>query len=391
MNEALPVYLRTQGAGLVDIGLVAAVTFPWTFKFAWAPLVDRFGTRRRWVAACLGGLALLIAALASYDLTGSSRIFWLLLVAMVTLSATQDIAIDAYTIESTTTRELGLANSARIAAYRAAMLVSGGLLVWLAGRTDWELSFVVAALLCAGLGVAALLTPAVERPTARSEPIWEPLRALLARPGIWAVIVFALLFKLGDAAMEPMTRPFWVDRGLSLEEIGAVLTTGRMIATVSGAVLGGILTTRWGIVPALWSLGLVQAVSNLGYWAAASLPPSKGIVLGVALFENFTGGLGTAAFVAFLMSVCERRYAATHYAVLSALLALTRALAGALSGVMTERLGYADYFLATFVAALPAYALLPWVKRAGDAVGAGPGAGPYGERSDRERAVPIPK
>ncbi len=178
------------------------------------------------------------------------------------------------------------------------------------------------------------------------------------------MLAFALLFKLGDAAMDPMTRPFWVDRGLSLEEIGAVLTTGRMIATVSGAVLGGYLTTRWGMRTALWSLGLLQAVSNLGYWAAAALPPSKGLIIAAALFENFSGGMGTAAFVAYLMSVCEPRFAATQYALLSALLALTRAVVGPIAGSLTERFGYAAFFLFTFLLSLPGFALLPFLSRA---------------------------
>ena len=172
-----------------------------------------------------------------------------------------------------------------------------------------------------------------------------------------------MLFKLDISAMEPMTRPFWVDRGFTLEEIGAILTTGRIIATVSGAVLGGILTTRWGIFRALWVLGMVQALSSLGYAGAAAAAPSKPLMTGVALFENFAAGLGTAAFIAFLMSVCERRYAATQYAVLSALLALTRTLAGAASGSLAERLGYAHYFLLTFALGLPAFGLLPWLRR----------------------------
>ena len=147
------------------------------------------------------------------------------------------------------------------------------------------------------------------------------------------MLAFALLFKLGDAAMDPMTRPFWVDRGFTLEEIGVVLTTGRMVATVSGAVLGGYLTTRWGMRTALWSLGALQAVSNLGYWVAAAVTPSKGLMIAAALFENFSGGMGTAAFVAYLMSVCEPRFAASQYALLSALLALTRAIDRADRGI----------------------------------------------------------
>lgn len=362
VNETLPVYLRTHGAGLVEVGLVSAVSFPWTFKFIWSPLVDRLGTRRRWIAGCLAGLTALTLVLGLMDLGALAGGFWLLLLLMVTLSATQDIAIDAYTIEATTTRELGVANSVRIGAYRIAMFTAGGLLIWLAGRAGWAVSFRVGALLIAALGIAALLLPSADRAAVHPTSVWEPLRALLARKDIWAVALFALLFKLDISAMEPMTRPFWVDRGFTLEEIGAILTTGRIIATVSGAMLGGLLTSRWGIFRALWVLGIVQALSSLGYAGAAAMAPSKPLMVAVALFENFAAGLGTAAFVAFLMSVCERRYAATQYAVLSALLALSRTLAGAASGGLAEQLGYAWYFALTFVLGLPAFALLPRLR-----------------------------
>ncbi len=364
VNETLPVYLRTHGAGLVEIGLISAVSFPWTFKFIWAPVVDRIGRRRQWIVACLGGLTLLTLILGTMELGELARWFWLILVLMVTLSATQDVAIDAYTIEATTTRELGVANSARIAAYRVAMFTAGGLLIWLAGRTSWTTSFLVGAAMTGALAVAALFIPEPRRTVVSAASIWEPLRALLARPGIWAVAAFALLFKIDIYAMEPMTRPFWVDRGFTLEEIGAILTPGRIIATVSGAVLGGLLTTRLGIFGGLWTLGIVQALSSLGYTAVASVPASKPLIIGAALFENFAHGLGTAAFLAFLMSVCERRYAATQFAVLSALLALSRTLAGGASGVLAENLGYGRYFFLTFLLALPAFALLPWIRTA---------------------------
>jgi PAT family beta-lactamase induction signal transducer AmpG len=363
VNETLPIYLRTHGTGLVEVGLVSAASFPWTFKFLWAPLVDRLGSRRQWIAACMAGLTTLTLVLALVDLEHLARWFWPLLVLMVALSATQDIAIDAYTIEATTTRELGVANSVRIGAYRVSMFIAGGLLIWLAGRRDWPSAFQAGAVMLAVLTLAALLLPPAELAAPGPGSLWAPLRALLERRDIWAVALFALLFKLDIAAMEPMTRPFWVDRGFTLEEIGAILTTGRIVATLGGAVLGGILTTRWGIFRALWVLGLVQALSSLGYAGAAAAAPSKPLMAAVALFENFAAGLGTAAFLAFLMSVCERRYAATQYAVLSALLALTRTLAGGASGGLAERLGYARYFLLTFLLGLPAFGLLPWLRR----------------------------
>jgi PAT family beta-lactamase induction signal transducer AmpG len=373
INETIPIYLRSTGASLVDIGHLAKLSLPWSLKWLWAPLVDRLGTRKHWIAGCLGLLAVLTFVLGHLNVANLGMAFWIVLVLIVVLSATQDVAIDAYTIQSTTTRELGVANSVRITLYRVAMLSAGGLLVWLAGRTGWSTSFTAGGVLLLILTGCALLLPAVDRTTRRTESLWEPIRELLARPGIATVIVFALIFKFDIAALEPMMRPFWVDSGLTLEEIGAVVTSGRLVATIAGAALGGLFTTRYGIFAGLWVLGIIQALSGLVYWLTAitdqpiaagrALDP-KTLVVGAAYFESFAAGLGTSAYLAFLMSVCEKRYAATQFALLSALLALTRWIAGDLSGNLAEWLGYADYFLLTFALGLPAFALIPRLRRA---------------------------
>lgn len=364
INETVPIYLRTTGASLVDIGHLAKLGLPWSLKWLWAPLVDRLGTRRQWIVTCLGALAVLTFALGNLDAGRLGIGFWIILGLIVILSATQDVAIDAYTIQSTTTRELGVANSVRITLYRVAMLSAGGLLVWLAGRTSWSRSFTTGAALLLALTFCALLLPSVDRVTRRTESLWQPIRELLSRPGIATVIVFALIFKFDIAALEPMMRPFWVDAGLSLEEIGAVVTSGRLVATVAGAALGGVFTTRYGIFAGLWVLGLVQALSGLVYWLTALAEQPKAFVVGAAYFESFAAGLGTSAYLAFLMSVCEKRYAATQFALLSALLALTRWIAGDLSGGLAEHLGYANYFLLTFLLGLPAFALIPRLRLA---------------------------
>lgn len=362
VNEALPVYLRKEGVGLFEVGLITTLSLPWTFKFLWAPLVDRYGTRRRWIVPCLAGLAGLTLLLGAVNVHHLSTGFWVVVGLMVTLSATQDIAIDAYTIETTTERELGVANSVRIALYRIAMFVSGGAVIWLAGERSWRLAFAAGAAGFAILAAATGALPRVERERKAREPLWEPLRALLTRPGIGVVIVFALTFKLDVALLEPMMRPFWVDRGLTLEQIGGGLTTARILATLAGSVLGGILTTRWGLGRALWALGALQALSALAYWGA-SAGSGAGVVFAAAIFENFAAAMGTAAFVAYLMSVAERRYAATQYALLSALLALTRSVAGPVAGQAAQHLGYSRFFLVSFVLGLPAFALIPLLRR----------------------------
>jgi len=348
---------------LAAIGLASGASLPWALKFLWAPLVDRLGSRGWWIGVCLGLLALVTAVLASADPVHHAGQLAVLLVLYVALSATQDIAIDAYTIETTHGRELGVANSVRIGAYRGASFVSSALLVWIAGRDGWRPAFLAGAALFGGLALATLILPSPSRSTARPVTLGEPIRALLARPGIWAVIAFALLFKLDISAMEPMTKPYWVASGFSLEQIAA-LTTGRLLATLGGAALGGIIATRIGIFHALWSLGAVQLLSSLGSAGADAVGGGKVPVTSAALFENFAAGLGTAAFLAFLMSVCERRYAATQFALLSAVYALSRSAAGLASGMVAERLGFATYFFVTFLVGLPAYLLLPRIRNA---------------------------
>ena len=363
VNETVPIYLRTIGASLEQVANVTAITLPWSLKFLWAPLVDRVGRRRHWITSCLALLASLTIALATLDPGDIGPGFWVLLLLLVTLSATQDVAIDAYTIESMETRELGVANSVRITSYRVAMFTAGGALIWLAGRTDWSTSFAAGAATLGALALASLFLPDAGRADAAATSIWEPLRALFRRPGIWSIVVFALLFKLDIAALEPIMRPFWVDRGLSLETIGKNLTLGRVLATLAGASLGGLFTSRYGIFRALWMLGLVQAFSALGYWWVAATGDSTERIFAAALFESFAAGMGTAAFLAYLMSVCEKRYAATQFALFSALLALTRSLAAKAAGPAAEAMGYAPFFLLTFVLAFPAYALLPRIRR----------------------------
>lgn len=363
-NETVPVWLAASGMSLAGIGLASGASLPWVLKFLWAPLVDRLGSRRLWIRVCLGLLAATTAVLAGADPARHAGQLAALLLLYVTLSATQDIAIDAYTIETTHGRELGVANSVRIGAYRSASFVSSALLVWVAARHGWQAAFIAGAALLGALAVATLILPSRRRENAHPPTLAEPIRALLRRPGVWAVVLFALLFKLDISAMDPMTRPFWVASGFSLDQIAA-LTTGRLLATLSGAALGGVIATRVGIFHALWSLGLVQLLSSLGYASAAAANAGKGSIAAAALFENFAAGLGTAAFLAFLMSVCERRYAATQFALLSAVFALSRWAAGLLSGVLAERLGFSAYFFLTFLLGLPAYLLLPRVRSAG--------------------------
>jgi PAT family beta-lactamase induction signal transducer AmpG len=366
-TELLPVYYRQRGVSLTDIGLLSVIALPWTFKFLWAPLVDRVSTYKRWLLGVQIGLAVTMLGLLAADPMRAMPLLWIVLLAMATLSATQDIVVDAYTIRLLDTREYGAANGMRVTAYRVAMLVAGGVLLTVAGRLGWPTIFVIAAALMLVLTTISFTIPSSDMPRATTaggmRDLVDPLRELVTLPAAGAVLLFVLTFKLGDISLIPMTKPFWVDRGFSTESIGAASTAG-IIAAIAGALIGGALTTRWGIFTALWSLGLVQAFSNLGYWAASQMPAEGSVLYGAILLEQFTAGLGTAAFLSFLMSLCSKRYAATQYALLSALFRVGGIMAGTISGAITQHVGYGTYFLITFLLALPAFGLLPWVRRA---------------------------
>jgi PAT family beta-lactamase induction signal transducer AmpG len=307
-------------------------------------------------------MALVSMAIPLFDPSSPSRWLWVILLLFTIASATQDIAIDAYSIGLLFQGEEGIGNGVRFSDYRIALLVGGGGLLMAAELTDWGLLYLAVAVAFACLSLLAWRAPLI---SFESEPIKDWLRAFstwLRQPGALFVLLFILLYKLGDTAMGPMVKPFWIDRGLTLKEIGLISTGFGVGASIFGSLLGGVLTTKWGIFHGLWSLGLLQALSNLGYAATAYSDGGRAAIYAASLFESFTGGLGTAAFLAFLMRICEKERAATEYALLSALFGLTRSVSGAFSGWGTSRLGYALYFSTTFFLALPAYTLLPWVR-----------------------------
>lgn len=383
VKDVLPVYFRVHGVSLTEIGLVSLLGLPWTLKVLWSPLVDRFGERRQWISGCLVALAVLAAVIPAFDAAALSAGLWAVLLGVAVASATQDVAIDAFTIGLVAPGEEGEANGVRVSAARVALIASGGGMVMLAGVLGWPTVFSVAGVTFAFLALAARKAPPIVLAAEERRRWGTALRRWLAQPAAAGVFAFVLIYKLGDAAMGPMVKPFWLDRGLAVAEIGLVSTSFGVLATIAGALVGGHLTSRWGIFHGLWVLGLAQALSNLGYaavaWAnppspvvavsslagaiAALSEPARAMIYAASLGESFTGGLGTAAFLAFLMHVCEKEHAAVQYALLSAVFALSRDAAGAASGWATTQLGYANYFLLTFVLAFPAYALLPAVRR----------------------------
>lgn len=361
VNETVNLYLAFSKIDLGTIGLIGSVGLVWTLKFFWAPLVDAAGTYRIWIFGALIALSLSLAALGLVP--PASAAFSAALLAVVFASATQDIAIDALVIRVTPEKLLGVVNSARVAAYRGAMIAAGGGLAVLADYSGWRNAFLVAAAVPLGiLAIVAFTAPAEGGTRGEHE---NPLRGVwrwLQRPGSLLFLAIILLYRLGDNALIYMIRPYWATRGFTLSEVGSVTTTLGMICTILGAIAGGAFITRFGVWRALLTLGIVQMLSNLVYWVVAVTAAARSGLYGATIVENFCGGLGTAAFLAFLMSICDRDNAATEYAMLSALFGLGRTLAFSLSGYVAEAVGFTAYFWLTAALALPGLALVVFAR-----------------------------
>jgi len=355
-QDVWPVFFRRHGVSLAEIGLYSGLSLAWAAKVLWSPLVDRWGERRRWISGPLLAMAasLLVVSGASAEL---GPLLWTVMGLYCLASATQDIAIDAYTIGLVDRGEEGPANSVRVGAYRVGMLVSGSALLFLPRWIGWDGTFAVAGALSLGFAALVFSCPRVPLRVSR-EGVLPPLRRWASRPGVWAVASFVLLYRVGDRALGPMLKPFWVDMGFADEEIAIYATSLGVAATTLGAVAGGILVARIGIYRALWWLGAVALLSNLAYAAAALADTGKTAVVAASAVESFCGGLASAAFLSFLMRICEKQHAAVEYALLTALYAASGAAVALPSGLLAERLGYAAYFASTALFALPAFCFL---------------------------------
>ena len=360
--DVWPVFFRVHGVSLRDIGLMSLLSLPWTWKLLWAPLVDRYGSRQQWITACLFFLGATTIALISQDASQPSFMMWSLLLLFTTASATQDIAIDAYAVDVSTPTTVGSINGTRVSAARVAMLVGGGGFITLADFVGWNLLWVALAVMFFALAAVAWLSPRVPLEASERRHNLAPVLRWLFRWEMVPVLAFVLLYKVGDSTLGRMVKPFWVDRGYSLTEIGTISVTLGVALTIVGALAGGWFVNRYGIFRSLLWLGLAQLVSNLGYVAVAAIDLPRESIYAASMIESFTQGLGTAAFLSFLMNLCDKEHAATQYAILSAMFALTRDVAGAFSGIGVEALGYAVYFALTTALALPGLALLPAIK-----------------------------
>ncbi len=361
--DVLPVYFRQNNVSLTEIGLMGALTLPWTIKVFWAPLLDRFGERRTWVTISCFAMALAMFTVPLLDASRPDLLLWMLLIGFTVCSATQDIAIDAFSVGIAAKGEEGTINSLRAGLYRLGVLVSGGATMYLVEPLGWTWVFLALALAFVAMAVAALAAPSVQVVHQRPREWAQGFLAFLSRPGSIAIFTFVLIYRMDYVAMGPMIKPFWLDRGMTPAEIGTISTNLGMGLGILGALLGGLFTSRFGIFKGLWILGIAQALPNLGYALVARYSLGRPYLYAVSMAESFGAGLVTAAFLSFLMRISDKRQAATQYALLTALYALPRSLVAPIGGRIADVWGYPTFFTLTFLLAVPAYFLLPWVHR----------------------------
>ncbi len=377
--DVWPVYFRVHGVSLGEIGLMSLLSLPWTFKLLWAPLVDRYGARQHWITVCLAALGVTTLVIVPQDASQPSLLLWGVLLLFTTASATQDIAIDAYAVDVATPQDVGSINGTRVSAGRVGLLASGGGMIFLAEYSGWEPIWIALAAMFFVLAIAAWFSPRAPLDESARRHALSPVFHWLFRWEMVPVILFVPLYKLGDSTLGRMVKPFWVDRGYSLAEIGTISVTLGVVLTILGALAGGWFVNRHGIFRSLLWLGITQLVSNLGYVAVAAFELPRESIYVASIVESFTQGLGTAAYLSFLMNLCDKEHAATQYAILTALMAVTRDIGGAFTGIGVEALGYATYFAVTTALALPGLALLPLVRgriREGGGDRGGPGSDP---------------
>ena len=372
----VPAWLRTEGVGLKEIGLFALIGLPYTWKFFWSPLMERYplpflGRRRGWMLVTQLMLFVSIACLPLFDTdTQIWSIAWLCAL-IAFFSATQDIAIDAYRRELLPDIELGLGNALHVNAYRISTLVPGSLALILADQLPWDTVFLVTA---AFMSVAVVLTlsigePKHAQPTPSSlrSAVVEPFAEFFQRDGVsQAVLVlsFMFLYKLGDNLATALATPFYIDMGFELSEIGLVAKHAALWPMIFGGLAGGLLMIKIGINRALWIFGGIQIISIFGFALMARIGEGLWLLALVIGFEYLGVGLGAAAFIAFIARTTSRVHAATQFALLTALTAVPRTIANASTGFIVEKIGWELFFYGCALAAIPGMLLLfkvaPW-------------------------------
>jgi PAT family beta-lactamase induction signal transducer AmpG len=360
----IPVFFRSEGIDLKTIGLFSIAGLPWSLRLLFAPFIDRYFYKSFWIGLSLIGISISIFALSFF--TPATLSFFIFLFFLTFFSTLFDTASDGFVIEWIPLEILGKANGIRISAYRISLIIFGGGIVAISHYLGFKVIFYILSIVTFLSGIFLISNSFLKVSSKRfsisfASQFIEPLKEILKRDKALLLLFFVLTYKIGDALLGAMVYPFWVDRGFNRLEIGLISGTLGSFFTILGSLLGGYLTSLWTIKNSLLILGFFQSFSNLGY-TIASLPYlPKETVYFASLFESFSGGLGTAAFLTFLTNLCKKEFSSTQYAVFSTLFSLSLTFSRTFSGYGVSYLGYTYFFLITFFISLPPLFLIFWI------------------------------
>ncbi len=354
--------MSNEGVNLTAIGAFSLVGLPYTIKFLWSPLLDRYelpflGRRRGWMILFQALLVISIFSLSLINPRDDLYLLAFLSFVIAFFSASQDIVLDAYRREILPDEELGLGSSLYVNGYRLAMIVSGAFALYMADRIPWKHVYQWLALLMAPAILVTLMAPKESQdaihPKSLKEAVVGPLIEFFSRKGAWIMLTFILLYKMGDSMASNMTTPFILDIGYSKSDIATVAKSFGMGATILGGLVGGAMMLRFSIKWSLVGFGILQAISTMGFSLLTSLPHALSSLAVVIAFENLASGMGTAAYAAYMASLTNKQFTATQYALLSALMGVPRVILASPTGWMSKVMGWEMFFVVCSVAALP--------------------------------------
>jgi MFS transporter, PAT family, beta-lactamase induction signal transducer AmpG len=368
IGTTLQAWMTTENVDLRVIGIFSLVGLPYTLKVFWAPIMDRFtppwlGRRRGWIIIIQLLLAVSILALG---LTSPSIKPWVVASLALTIafcSASQDIVIDAYRADVLQQKELGAGAATTVVGYRLAILTSGAIALIVSDYLPWRIIYLIMAAIMLINTLFTLTAPEpAERvipPKTLKEAVLEPLLGYFNRSGAVEMLLFIMVYKLSDAMAGAMTTPFLLDMGFSRTDVGTVNKAFGLVSTILGTLVGGSVIAKIGINRSLWIFAFLQALPHLAFTGLALIGKDYVTMVAAIGLENIFGGMGTAAFVAFMMRLCDKRFTATQYALLTSFMAVTRVLAGVPTGFMVNSMGWPMFFAVSMLGALPGILLLP--------------------------------
>lgn len=367
IGSTLQAWMKDAGVDLTSIGAFSLVGLPYTIKFLWAPLLDRYklpflSRRKGWMVFFQVLLVINIFALSKINPQTDLYLLAILAFFISLFSASQDVVVDAYRREILPDEELGLGSSLYVTGYRMAMLVSGAAALFMADNMPWDKVYQWLALLMAPAVLFTIIAPKendnIPVPTSLKVAVVGPLKDFFMRKGSWIMLLFILLYKVGDSMASNMTTPFILDLGYTKSDIATVAKTFGMIATILGGIIGGVMMLKHNIKWSLVFFGIFQAVSTLGFSLLPSMPHGFAALASVIAIENLASGMGTAAYAAYMLSLTNKQFTATQYALLSALMGVPRVILASPTGLMAELMGWEMFFVFCTVVALPGLLLL---------------------------------